>query len=212
MRMHKARENNNGSFSIGKTWNLEDLSAIESFAHPELSNNPQRQANLERAGTLGFLVTIIKPYYWQAGTAKERDFFIASLVKIFRKYTKGRTPELLGFDDAESEAMFGPNVAQPARAPDSRGSPAPSQPSFASQARAPSRSRDPSQRAVSSDRFTPSATTSPSPQPPPTAYRHASQEPPQQKALSGPDQADHQRVLSEERCEGHSPRTGRSSG
>jgi hypothetical protein len=27
VRMHKARENNNGSFSIGKTWNLEELSA-----------------------------------------------------------------------------------------------------------------------------------------------------------------------------------------
>ena len=31
VRMHKARENNNGSFSIGKTWNLEELSAIESL-------------------------------------------------------------------------------------------------------------------------------------------------------------------------------------
>jgi hypothetical protein len=29
VRMHKARENNNGSFSIGKTWNLEELSAIQ---------------------------------------------------------------------------------------------------------------------------------------------------------------------------------------
>lgn len=29
VRMHKARENSDGSFSIGKTWMLDDLSAIQ---------------------------------------------------------------------------------------------------------------------------------------------------------------------------------------
>lgn len=106
VRMHKARENNNGSFSIGKTWNLEDLSAIETYAHAGPATG-QREQYREWAGATGFTVTISKPYYWQAGTAKEKDFFIASLVKIFRKYTKGQVPDLRGFSDAEVEPMLG---------------------------------------------------------------------------------------------------------
>jgi len=49
------------------------------------------------AGDAGFTVTLGKPYYWHAPTAKEKDFFIASLLKIYKKYTGGRTPELTGF-------------------------------------------------------------------------------------------------------------------
>ena len=123
VRMHKARENNNGSFSIGKTWNMEELSCIESFANPPHPPQTEREANHRAwAGSEGFIVTISKPYYWQAGTSKEKDFFIASAVKIFRKYTKGQTPELRGFDDKERAHILG---AFPPAAP----SPAQQQPS-----------------------------------------------------------------------------------
>ena len=107
VRMHKARENNNGSFSIGKSWNLEDLSAIESFANatPPLNQTDAHQRSW--AGDVGFIVTITKPYYWEAGTAKEKEFFIASVVKIFRKYTKGQVPELRGFDERQAASMLG---------------------------------------------------------------------------------------------------------
>jgi hypothetical protein len=122
VRMHKARENNNGSFSIGKTWNLEELSAIESFSNSALPPKDDREAQYRSwAGGLGFIVTITKPYYWQAGTSKEKDFFIASAVKIYRKYTKGLIPELRGFDDQNQAVMLG---APPA--PQSQGQPAPS--------------------------------------------------------------------------------------
>ena len=149
VRMHKARENNNGSFSIGKTWNLEELSAIESFS----GNLPPPQSEKEAqyrswAGNVGFTVTITKPYYWQAGTAKEKEFFIASAVKIYRKYTKGQVPELRGFDENAKASMLGampgqpppsqgppqlgtqapPDVSQP---PDTREPPNPPQPPFA---------------------------------------------------------------------------------
>ncbi|KAI4728957.1 hypothetical protein E4T49_03228 [Aureobasidium sp. EXF-10728] len=107
VRMHKARENNNGSFSIGKTWNLEDLSAIESFAHPDPNAPPPKQNHYQWAGSVGFVVTISKPYYWQAATSKEKDFFIASLVKIYRKYTKGQVPDLRGFDPRDVDQMLG---------------------------------------------------------------------------------------------------------
>ena len=106
VRMHKARENGNGTFSIGKTWVLDDLSAIESFIGitPRSVEDQQKK---EWAGSVGFLVTIQKPYYWQATTSKERDFFIGSLIKIYRKYTGGNLPQLLGFDEDELVQLTG---------------------------------------------------------------------------------------------------------
>ena len=142
VRMHKARENNNGSFSIGKTWNLEEMTAIESFNGPETPQNEKEAQHRAWAGSIGFTVTITKPYYWQAGTAKEKEFFIASAVKIYRKYTKGQVPELKGFDDAQRNAMIGiaPGQPSPPQGPPALGtmpiredteSPQPPQPPFA---------------------------------------------------------------------------------
>lgn len=120
VRMHKARENNNGSFSIGKTWVLDDLSAIQSYNVTVPSNEEDQQAK-ERARDIGFVVTIQKPYYWQASTAKEKDFFIYSLIKIYKKYTAGRLPHLSGFDPQELEQFGGgssmPTNGTPPRAP-----------------------------------------------------------------------------------------------
>lgn len=121
VRMHKARENNNGSFSIGKTWNLEDLSAIESYASTSTpAQNDLEAQNRARAGNTGFTVTITKPYYWQAGTPKEKEFFIASAVKIYRKYTKGQSPDLRGFDEKQRVAMLGGAASQPQSPPQQR--------------------------------------------------------------------------------------------
>ncbi|MBE7182473.1 MAG: hypothetical protein INR71_14925, partial [Terriglobus roseus] len=115
VRMHKGRENANGTFSIGKTWNLEDLTIIESYtnSHPQQVDEYQRK---EWAGDTGFTCTIVKPYFWAAGSSKEKDFFIASLVKIYRKYTNGKVPEMLGFSPRELEPILGgPAPQQPSR-------------------------------------------------------------------------------------------------
>ena len=104
VRMHKARENANGTFSIGKTWVLDDLTLIESFTNA-VPTTAEEQQNKQRAGTIGFVVTVQKPYYWQAATAKEKDFFIFSLIKIFKKYTGGRLPELRGFGQGELDQL-----------------------------------------------------------------------------------------------------------
>ena len=109
--MHKARENANGSFSIGKTWVLDDLTMIQSFTNA-IPLTPEEQQNKDRAGATGFVVTIQKPYYWQAATAKEKDFFIYSLIKIFKKYTGGKLPELYGFDPQELEQLAGASGQQ----------------------------------------------------------------------------------------------------
>ncbi|KAI9717184.1 MAG: hypothetical protein M1812_004932 [Candelaria pacifica] len=113
VRVHKARENDNSSFSIGKTWNLDDLTAIESFSSVAAAETEEQQQRKQWAGGVGFMVTIQKPYYWQATTPKEKEFFIASLVKIYRKYTGGKLPKLTGFDPRETEQSVGPPAQQP---------------------------------------------------------------------------------------------------
>ncbi|KAK8214021.1 exocyst complex component Sec3-domain-containing protein [Phyllosticta capitalensis] len=107
VRMHKARENANGTFSIGKTWNMEDLTAIESFANAT-PKTPEEAQRKEWAGPTGFIVTLAKPYYWQANSPKEKDFFINSLVKIYGKYTSGKVPRMLGFSQRELDLMARP--------------------------------------------------------------------------------------------------------
>lgn len=108
--MHKARENVNGSFSIGKSWVLDDLTMIQSYTKI-VPTNPEQRQDKERAGAVGFVVTVQKPYYWQASTPKEKDFFIYSLIKIYKKYTGGRLPELHGFDPQELEQLLGAGLA-----------------------------------------------------------------------------------------------------
>jgi hypothetical protein len=130
VRMHKARENTDGSFSIGKTWMLDDLVSIQSYTDLP-ATTPQEQQQKQWASNVGFMVTIGKPYYWQAGNFKERDFFIASLVKIYKKYTGGRLPKLIGFDERQRQMLLGDS---------SQGPPASgSQASPANSNRAPSR-------------------------------------------------------------------------
>jgi hypothetical protein len=146
--MHKARENVNGSFSIGKTWPLDDLTAVQSFsgATPTSIEEEQRQ---QWAGGVGFIVTIGKPYYWQANTQKEKQFFIASLIKIFLKYTGGKSPELLGFDEKEREQLGGIQTNQARPPPGTTPSRAPVQ-------TPPSTSSTPSQNATRPPRRPPS--------------------------------------------------------
>ncbi|KAH8165859.1 hypothetical protein CIB48_g2423 [Xylaria polymorpha] len=112
VRMHKSKENGNGTFSIGKTWDLNDLTAIESFTAP--TTEPQQR---QWAGDTGFVVNIGKPYYWQAHADKEKKFFIASLIKIYGKYTGGGQPELTGFDPRELDQVLGSRKPPPMRQP-----------------------------------------------------------------------------------------------
>jgi hypothetical protein len=142
VRMHKARENANGTFSIGKTWMLDDLSAIQSYTGgPSVSLEEEQQK--QWAGVVGFTVTIGKPYYWQANTQKEKQFFIASLVKIYTKYTGGKSPELIGFDARERDQLTGASPAQRPPPPALQAGPIPSSNTpYSSQARPPR--RDPS--------------------------------------------------------------------
>ena len=80
VRMHKSRANENGTFQIGKTWNLDDLQKVQ---------------DTDRRG---MVVTLLKPYYWTMDTAKEKYVFVSALTKVFKKYTGGRMFDLIDFD------------------------------------------------------------------------------------------------------------------
>lgn len=141
--MHKARENNDGSFSIGKTWMLDDLVSIQSYTDLPATTQLEQQQK-QWASNVGFVVTIGKPYYWQAANYKERDFFIASLVKIYKKYTGGRVPKLIGFDERQRQMLIGDTSqgsSQPEASENPQGSqaPQPDQQSSQYSNRAPSR-------------------------------------------------------------------------
>ncbi|WEW58346.1 GTP-Rho binding exocyst subunit [Emydomyces testavorans] len=118
VRVHKARENSDGSFSIGKTWMLDDLARIQTYENL-VPSTPIEQQQKQWASNVGFVVTITKPYYWQSDTPKERDFFIGSLVKIYKKYTGGKLPVLVGFDSRDREILTGTGSggSQPVKAP-----------------------------------------------------------------------------------------------
>lgn len=83
---------------------MEELSAVENYVHGTPKNEEEAQRK-QWAGDKGFTVTITKPYYWEAGTAKEKEFFIGSMVKIYNKYTKGDFPILTGFSPSELNAL-----------------------------------------------------------------------------------------------------------
>jgi exocyst complex component 1 len=122
VRVHKARENNSGSFSIGKTWNLDDLGPLQSWtgAMPKTAEEQQQKM---WATDVGFTVTLGKPYYWQASTSREREFFIGSLIKIYRKYTGGKLPDMIGFDPEEQEQLTGLPVPRETSEPQARSPP-----------------------------------------------------------------------------------------
>ncbi|KAL5451088.1 hypothetical protein PMIN06_006358 [Paraphaeosphaeria minitans] len=110
VRIHKGRENANGSFSIGKSWEMYELSAVENYVHSNPQTPEGKQHKLWAKDT-GFLVTIVKPYYWEAHTSKEKEFFIGSMIKVYTKFTdrfdrkQGKFPELTGFSDTELETL-----------------------------------------------------------------------------------------------------------
>lgn len=151
--MHKARENNDGTFSIGKTWMLDDLSSIQSY-NALKPKTPTEAQHKEWASSVGFVVTVGKPYYWHARSSKEKEFFIGSLVKIYKKYTGGKVPNLIGFDDRERQLLTGGTslalTAPPAR-PGSKGgdgsAPPLSKSALASRDVSRNMSRDPSRDA-----------------------------------------------------------------
>jgi len=116
VRLHKARENTNGSFSIGKTWNFEERTAINSFTdfQPRI---PDEAPWAQWSGETGFMVTLGKPYFWATNSTNEKSYFIASLIKVYERYTNGKLPQLIGFSQRELEDVMSQVNPGQSRAP-----------------------------------------------------------------------------------------------
>ncbi|ODV63026.1 GTP-Rho binding exocyst subunit SEC3 ASCRUDRAFT_6626 [Ascoidea rubescens DSM 1968] len=82
VRLHKGRENNDSTFQIGRTWDLDDLASID----------------IDTSSQTGFNMFLGKSYYWETNSAKERTVFLKSICNIYSKYKNGELPKLTGFD------------------------------------------------------------------------------------------------------------------
>lgn len=78
--INKAKRNANGSFSIGKDWDLNTLRQVH-VIQPDV-----------------FSITLTRPYQWQTQQPIEQQLFLQSLVKVYRKYTQDHGPRLVGMD------------------------------------------------------------------------------------------------------------------
>lgn len=82
IQIHKGRENSDGSFQIGRTWDLKELKRVE------------RDTEIAE----GFSLTMGKKYYWETNSAKERTVFVKSLVNTFMQAFDGHVPQLINWD------------------------------------------------------------------------------------------------------------------
>lgn len=85
--LHKGRDNKAGVFQIGRTWNLAEMKVVQK----------------ETTSDVGFIVQLGKHYYWETNSLKERQVFVSSLIRVYRRFTNGLVPELLNWD----LSMFG---------------------------------------------------------------------------------------------------------
>ncbi|WWC99370.1 hypothetical protein V866_006271 [Kwoniella sp. B9012] len=92
--IHKAKRNNNLSFSKGKTWHLEDVRILEVI------------------GPTDFALTMtIRRYHWTTERSKDQSHFLNSIVKVYRTYTKGELPELINFTPPAQPQPTAPNYS-----------------------------------------------------------------------------------------------------
>ncbi|KAG5517907.1 hypothetical protein PMAC_000362 [Pneumocystis sp. 'macacae'] len=88
VQIHKSRENNNGTFSIGKTWDMNELQRID---------------NVDACKVI---ITLQKPYYWICESAKDKAVFIEVLVKIYKKFTGEDVPVMNGFEEMKNSDII----------------------------------------------------------------------------------------------------------
>ncbi|KAF8273874.1 exocyst complex component Sec3-domain-containing protein [Lactarius quietus] len=80
--IHKSKMNSNGTFSVGKTWRLTELRAVEVV-------NPA-----------AFNITLARTYRWQTENSGEQLAFLHALVDLFRSFSNGPL-QVTGLAEAE---------------------------------------------------------------------------------------------------------------
>ncbi|KAG5647578.1 hypothetical protein DXG03_008931 [Asterophora parasitica] len=89
--IHKSKLNTNGSFSVGKTWRLPELRAVQVV-------NP-----------LSFNITLSRTYRWQTENQVDQSSFLEALVQLFHTVAPGSALQLEGFPDTQRVTVDRPD-------------------------------------------------------------------------------------------------------
>ncbi|PWN19487.1 hypothetical protein BCV69DRAFT_284116 [Microstroma glucosiphilum] len=99
--VNKAKRNANGSFSIGKDWDLNTLKVVEVI-------DPTT-----------FSLTLSRPYQWTTDRGREQHLFLSSMVNVYRRYTRSSSgPRCIGItveaqgSGASSDRLVSPSSSQ----------------------------------------------------------------------------------------------------
>ncbi|KAG5718258.1 Exocyst complex component 1 [Termitomyces sp. T112] len=84
--LHKSKLNTNGSFSVGKTWRLPELRAIQVV-------NP-----------LSFNITLSRTYRWQTENQLDQANFLDAVIQLFRLVAPGSALQLEGFQESQKSS------------------------------------------------------------------------------------------------------------
>ncbi|KAJ1301562.1 hypothetical protein OPQ81_008810 [Rhizoctonia solani] len=78
--IHKSKRNTNGTFSVGKTWKLEELKGVEVL------------------GPRAIAITMSRVYRWQTEKEREQIAFLESTVQLFYRVTGNKPLNVVGLD------------------------------------------------------------------------------------------------------------------
>ncbi|KAK0478326.1 exocyst complex component Sec3-domain-containing protein [Armillaria novae-zelandiae] len=82
--LHKSKLNTNGTFSVGKTWRLPELRAVQVTS------------------TQSFNITLSRTYRWRTENAVDQVKFLEALIPLFHTVTGGKAPlQVEGFPSTE---------------------------------------------------------------------------------------------------------------
>ncbi|KAF9447806.1 hypothetical protein P691DRAFT_670723 [Macrolepiota fuliginosa MF-IS2] len=98
--IHKSKLNNNGSFSVGKTWRLVELRGLQVIA------------------PIAFNISLSRTYRWQTESPVDQSNFLIALIRLFRQITGGATQlNLEGVADPDGAEGLLTGILAPYQAP-----------------------------------------------------------------------------------------------
>jgi hypothetical protein len=100
--------NSNGTFSVGKSWRLNELRAVEVV---NVSSCPLCLPSclmLMSIKPVAFNITLARTYRWQTENSSEQLAFLHALVDIFRSFSNGPL-QVIGLAEAETRSGVNSN-------------------------------------------------------------------------------------------------------
>jgi exocyst complex component 1 len=92
--------NSNGSFSVGKTWKLHELRAVEVVNVSYISIISPRCVLMQEK-PLAFHITLARTYKWKTERPNEQLSFLHALVGLFRTVSNGSL-QVIGLPEVDT--------------------------------------------------------------------------------------------------------------